>query len=71
MARIAFATDDDCIESLYDRLARAKPARFRRLKSLRRTEQYPCKLLILLGLFVLAAGMTLISSHFGDLTSSF
>jgi len=69
MARIAFATDDDCIESLCDRLA--KPARFRRLKSLRRTEQYPRKLLIQWGLFVLASGLTLISSHFGDLTSSF
>ena len=71
MARIAFATDDDCIESLYDRLARAKPARFQRLKSLQRNGKYLRKLLILLGLFVLAAGMTLISSHFGDLTRSF
>ena len=31
----------------------------------------PRKLLILLGLFVLASGMTLISSIFGDLTHSF
>ena len=69
MARIAFATDDDCIESLLIRLA--KPARFRRLKSLRRSAEYPRKLLILLGLFVLAAGLTFISSHFGDLISSF
>ena len=69
MARIAFATDDDWIESLSDRLA--KPARYRRLKSLRRTEQYPRKLLIQLGLFVLAAGITFISSIFGGLTPSF
>ena len=69
MARIAFATDDDWIESLSDRLA--KPARFQRLKSLRRSAEYPPKLLILLGLFVLASGMTFISSLFGDLTSSF
>ena len=69
MARIAFATNDDCIESLLIRLA--KPARFRRLKSLRRSAEYPRKLLILLGLFVLAAGLTFISSHFGDLISSF
>ena len=64
MARIAFATNDDCIESLLIRLA--KPARFRRLKSLRRSAEYPRKLLILLGLFVLAAGLTFISSLFGD-----
>ena len=69
MARIAFATDDDCIESLLIRLA--KPARFQRLKSLQQNGKYLRKLLILLGLFVLAAGMTLISSHFGDLTRSF
>ncbi len=69
MARIAFATDDDWIESLSDRLA--KPARYQRLKSLRRSAEYPRKLLILLGLFVLASGMTFISSLFGDLTSSF
>ena len=69
MARIAFATNDDCIESLLIRLA--KPARFRRLKSLRRSAEYPRKLLILLGLFVLAAGLTFISSNFGGLTPSF
>jgi hypothetical protein len=69
MARIAFATDDDWIESLSDRLA--KPARYQRLKSLRRSAEYPRKLLILLGLFVLASGMTFISSLFGGLTPSF
>ena len=66
MARIAFATDDDWIESLSDRLA--KPARFRRL---RRDGINSRKLLIQLGLFVLAAGITFISSIFGGLTPSF
>jgi len=69
MARIAFATNDDWIESLSDRLA--KPARFRRLKSLRRSAEYPRKLLILLGLWVLASGLVRYSSIFGDLTHSF
>ena len=69
MARIAFATDDDCIESLLIRLA--KPARFRRLKSVAAAWTNYRKLLILLGLLILAAGLTFISSHFGDLTSSF
>ena len=69
MARIAFATNDDWIESLSDRLA--KPARFRRLKSARRDWFFSRKLLIQLGLFVLAAGMTFISSIFGGLTPSF
>ena len=69
MARIAFATDDDWIESLSDRLA--KPARFQRLKSLRRSAEYPRKLLILLGLWVLASGLVRYSSIFGDLTPSF
>jgi len=69
MARIAFATDDDWIESLSDRLA--KPARFQRLKSQRRDWFFPRKLLIQLGLFVLASGMTFISSIFGGLTLSF
>ena len=69
MARIAFATNDDWIESLSDRLA--KPARFRRLKSLRRSAEYPRKLLILLGLWVLASGLVRYSSIFGDLTPSF
>jgi len=69
MARIAFATDDDWIESLSDRLA--KPARYRRLKSLRRSAEYPRKLLILLGLWVLASGLVRYSSIFGDLTPSF
>ena len=66
MARIAFATDDDWIESLSDRLA--KPARFRRL---RRDGINSRKLLIQLGLFVLAAGITFISSIFAGLTPSF
>ena len=65
----AFSTDDDWIDRLSERIAES--ARFQRLKSLQRNGQYLRKLLILLGLFVLAAGMTLISSHFGDLTSSF
>ena len=69
-------SDDDWIESLSDRLAYtqqdlARPARLRRLKSLQRNRQYPRKLLILLGLFVLAAGFAFISSIFGDLTRSF
>ena len=69
-------SDDGWMESLSDRLAYtsqdlARPARLRRLKSLQRNRQYPRKLLILLGLFVLAAGLTFISSFFGDLTSSF
>ena len=61
--------DDDWIESLLDRLA--KPARFQRLKSLRETVSNLRKLLIQLGLFVLAAGLVYISSIFGDLTPSF
>ena len=69
MARIAFATNDNCIESLCDR--RAKPARFQRLKSVAAAWTNYRKLLILLGLFVLAAGMTFISSNFGGLTPSF
>ena len=69
MARIAFATNDNCIESLCDRLA--KPARFQRLKSVAAAWTNYRKLLILLGLFVLAAGMTFISSIFGGLTPSF
>ena len=69
MARIAFATNDDSIESLCDRLA--KPARFQRLKSVAAAWTNYRKLLILLGLFVLAAGMTFISSNFGGLTPSF
>ena len=68
MARIAFATNDNCIESLCDRLA--KPARFQRLKSVAAAWTNYRKLL-LLGLFVLAAGMTFISSNFGGLTPSF
>ena len=69
-------SDDGWMESLSDRLAYtsqdlARPARLRRLKSLQRNRQYPRKLLILLGLLVLAAGLTFISSHFGDLTLSF
>ena len=69
MARIAFATDDDCIESLLIRLA--KPARFRRLKSVAAAWTNYRKLLILLGLFVFASGLVRYSSLFGDLTSSF
>ena len=69
-------SDDGWMESLSDRIAYtqqdlARPARLRRLKSLQRNRQYPRKLLILLGLFVLAAGLTFISSFFGDLTPSF
>ena len=69
-------SDDGWMESLSDRLAYtsqdlARPARLRRLKSLQRNRQYPRKLLILLGLFVLAGGLTFFSSFFGDLTSSF
>ena len=78
MIRHAHSDDDRkfWIESLSDRLAYtsqdlARPARLRRLKSLQRNRQYPRKLLILLGLFVLAAGLTFISSIFGDLTRSF
>ena len=69
LARIAFATNDDWIESLSDRLG--KPAQSRRLKSSQRNGKYLRKLLILLGLFVFASGLSLISSNFGDLTSSF
>ena len=78
MIRHAHSDDDRkfWIESLSDRLAYtsqdlARPARLRRLKSLQRNRQYPRKLLILLGLLVLAAGLTFISSVFGDLTLSF
>ena len=66
----AFATDDT-IESLRDRLARTRPARLRRLKYLCGDWFNHRKSLIQWGLFVLASGLTLISSHFGDLTSSF
>ena len=71
MARIAFATDDDCIESdsLSERIAES--ARFQRLNSLQRNGQYLRKLLILLGLWVLASGLVRYSSLFGDLTRSF
>ena len=65
----AFSTDDDWIESLSERIAES--ARFQRLKSLQRNGQYLRKLLILLGLFVFASGLSLISSNFGDLTRSF
>ena len=65
----AFSTDDDWIDSLSERSAES--ARLQRLKSLQRNGQYLRKLLILLGLFVFASGLSLISSHFGDLTSSF
>ena len=69
-------SDDGWIESLSDRLAYTqqdlvRSARLRRLKSLQRNGEYPRKLLILLGLSVLAAGLTFISSVFGDLTPSF
>jgi hypothetical protein len=69
-------SDDDWMESLSDRLAYtqqdlARPARLRRLKSLQRNGQYLRKLLILLELFVLAAGFAFISSIFGYLTRSF
>ena len=69
-------SDDGWMESLSDRIAYtqqdlARPARLRRLKSLQRNGEYPRKLLILLGLLILAAGLTFISSHFGDLTLSF
>jgi len=69
-------SDDGWMESLSDRIAYtqqdlARPARLRRLKSLQRDGEYPRKLLILLGLLILAAGLTFISSHFGDLTPSF
>jgi hypothetical protein len=69
-------SDDDWIESLSDRLAYtqqdlARPARLRRLKSLQRDWTFPRKLLILLGLLILAAGLTFISSIFGYLTRSF
>ena len=69
-------SDDGWMESLSDRIAYtqqdlARPARLRRLKSLQRNGEYPRKLLILLGLLILAAGLTFISSHFGDLTPSF
>ena len=72
--------DDQWMESLSDRLGwnvpytrldLARPARLRRLISLQRNRQYPRKLLILLGLLVLAAGLTFFSSIFGDLTRSF
>ena len=69
-------SDDDWMESLSDRLGYtqqdlARPARLRRLKSLRGNGQYPRKSLILLGLWVLVTGLVLISSIFGDLTPSF
>ena len=69
-------SDDGWMESLSDRIAYtqqdlARPARLRRLKSLQRDGIFPRKLLILLGLLILAAGLTFISSHFGDLTPSF
>ncbi len=64
------------LDSLSERFActqqdLARSARLRRLKSLQRNGQYPRKLLILLGLWVFASGLTLISSIFGDLTPSF
>ena len=53
-------SDDGWMESLSDRIAYtqqdlARPARLRRLKSLQRNGEYPRKLLILLGLLILAA----------------
>ena len=51
--------------------ADGEPARFQRLKSVAAARTNIRKLLILLGLFVLAAGMTFISSIFGGLTPSF
>ena len=64
------------LDSLSERFActqqdLAKPARLRRLKTLQQSGQYPRKLLILWGLWVLASSLTLISSNFGDLTTSF
>ena len=65
----AFSTDDDSIDSLSERIAES--ARSQRLKSPHGTRSNLCKLLIQLGLFVLAITLTLISSIFGDLTRSF
>ena len=65
----AFSTDDDWIDSLSERIAES--ARFQRLKSVAAARTNIRKLLILLGLFVFASGLSLISSNFGDLTSSF
>ena len=65
----AFSTDDDWIESLSERIAES--ARFQRLNSGAAARTNIRKLLILLGLSVLAAGLTFISSVFGDLTPSF
>ena len=65
----AFSTDDDWIDSLSERIAES--ARFQRLNSLQRNGQYLRKLLILLGLWVLASGLVRYSSLFGDLTRSF
>jgi hypothetical protein len=76
MYRHAYTTHSDWIESLSDRLGctrqdLARPARLRRLKSLQENGEYPRKLLILLGLWVFASGLVLISSLLGDLTRSF
>lgn len=55
----------------YNRQDLARSARRRRLKVLQQNGEYPRKLLILLGLVVLAFGFGLFSSIFGDLTRSF
>ena len=65
----AFSTDDDWIESLSERIAES--ARFQRLNSGAAARTNIRKLLILLGLWVLASGLVRYSSIFGDLTHSF
>jgi hypothetical protein len=64
------------LDSLHERFAYnrqdlARSARLRRLKVLQQNGEYPRKLLILLGLVVLAFSFGLFSSIFGDLTRSF
>ena len=65
----AFSTDDDWIDSLSERIAES--ARFQRLNSGAAARTNIRKLLILLGLWVLASGLVRYSSLFGDLTRSF
>jgi hypothetical protein len=64
------------LDSLHERFAYnrqdlARSARRRRLKVLQQNGEYPRKLLILLGLVVLAFSFGLFSSIFGGLTRSF
>ena len=64
------------LDSLHERFAYnrqdlARSARRRRLKVLQQNGEYPRKLLILLGLGVLAFSFGLFSSIFGGLTRSF